>query len=46
MRYNGQTTEKVGRRGQALYDRKIRDKVEEKHYGRFLVLDIGTGELR
>ncbi len=44
MRYNGQTTEEVGRRGQALYDRKIRDKVEEKHHGQFLVLDIGTGE--
>ncbi len=44
MSYPGYTTEEVGRRGQALYDREIRDKVEAEHHGRFLVLDITTGE--
>jgi len=44
MVYNGYTTEEVGRRGQALYDQKIRDKVEAEHHGQFLVLDITTGE--
>lgn len=44
MLHHGYTTEEVGRRGQALYDQKIRDKVEPKNQGRFLVLDITTGE--
>ncbi len=44
MPYAGYTTEEVGRRGQALYDREIRDKVEAEHRGQFLVLDITTGE--
>ena len=44
MPYSGYTAEEVGRRGQALYDQEIRDKVEAKHRGRFLVLDITTGE--
>ena len=44
MPYTGYTTEEVGRRGQALYDEEIRDKAEAEHHGRFLVLDITTGE--
>jgi hypothetical protein len=44
MPYARYTTEEVGIRGQALYDQKIRDTVEAKHHGRFLVLDITTGE--
>lgn len=44
MPYNDYTTEEIGRRGQTLYDQKIRDKVEAKHHGQFLVLDTMTGE--
>ena len=44
MPYTGYTTEEIGRRGQELYDREIREKVETEHRGQFLVLDITTGE--
>jgi hypothetical protein len=40
----GYTNEEIGRRGQLLYDQKIRDKVEAENRGRFLVVDITTGE--
>ena len=43
MPYPGYTTEEVGRRGQALYEGQIRDKVEAEHAGKFLVVDITTG---
>lgn len=31
-------------RGQALYDAQIRAQVEEKHRGKFLILDVNTGD--
>lgn len=31
-------------RGQALYDTQIRAQVEEKHRGKFLILDVNTGD--
>ena len=34
----------IVRRGQALYDQRIRAKVEGSHKGEFLVLDIESGE--
>jgi hypothetical protein len=34
----------IARRGQALYDQHIRAKVEGRHKGEFLVLDIESGE--
>jgi len=43
MPYPGYTTEEVGRRGQALYEQQIRDKVEAEQVGKFLVVDITTG---
>jgi hypothetical protein len=43
MPYPGYTTDEVGRRGQALYEQQIRDKVENENKGKFLVLDITTG---
>ncbi len=43
MPYPGYTTEEVGRRGQALYEQQIREKVEAEHAGKFLVVDITTG---
>jgi hypothetical protein len=38
------SSDEIVERGQALYDQQIRDKVEPQHNGKFLVLDIETGE--
>jgi hypothetical protein len=38
------TRDEIVERGQALYDQQIREKVEPQHNGKFLVLDIETGE--
>jgi hypothetical protein len=38
------TTEEVARRGQELYGRNIRQKVEPEQIGRFLVVDIESGD--
>ena len=34
----------IGRRGQALYDQKIRPLVEQENRGKFLILDVNTGD--
>ncbi len=34
----------IAARGQALYERAIRQHVEPQHIGKFLVLDVDTGE--
>ena len=34
----------IVQRGQALYDERIRGKVEASHQGKFLAVDIETGE--
>ena len=36
--------EEFARRGQEYYDRRPRDKLEPEHTGKFLALDIETGE--
>ncbi|MCC6446346.1 MAG: hypothetical protein IT210_23200 [Armatimonadetes bacterium] len=38
------TSREICERGQALYERLIRDKVEPQYRGQFLVMDIETGE--
>ena len=38
------TSNEIVQLGQALYDRQIRAKVDADHQGKFLVLDIETGE--
>jgi hypothetical protein len=38
------TIEEIGRLGQEIYERDIRPKVMPQHKGKFLVLDIETGE--
>ena len=38
------SSEEIGRLGQELYDRKIRQKIEEGNRGRYLVIDIETGD--
>lgn len=44
MSYINHTPNEVELRGEAIYKRQIRDKVEPKHKGKFLVIDIETGE--
>ena len=44
MPYPGYTVEEVGRRGQTLYDAEIRPEVEAEHHGKFLVVDVTSGE--
>jgi hypothetical protein len=38
------TSEEIVQRGQTLYDQQIRTKVEASHKGKFLILDVDTGE--
>ncbi len=38
------TSSEIVQRGQALYDQQIRDKVDPSAKGKFLVLNIETGE--
>lgn len=40
-RYTG---EEVAARGRAIYEERIRASVEPEHVGKFLVIDIETGE--
>lgn len=42
--YINYTPSEVESRGESMYERQIRDKVELKHKGKFLVIDIETGE--
>ena len=34
--------EEIGRRGEALYQEKIKALVDPKHYGKFVVIDVET----
>jgi hypothetical protein len=38
------TADEITRRGQEIYDRQIRDQVEPQHIGKFLVVDIDSGD--
>jgi hypothetical protein len=44
MPYPGYTTEGVAERGKEIYEDQIRAKVEAEHHGKFLVVDIESGE--
>lgn len=44
MPYAKYTPEEVESRGEAIYEQEIRPKVEAEHKGKFLVLDIETGQ--
>jgi len=44
MPYPGHTTEEIARRGRELYGRELRGEVEPEHSGRFLVVDVGSGD--
>ena len=39
-----ETGQQIGQRGQALYDQQIRAQVEQDHRGKFLILDVNTGD--
>jgi hypothetical protein len=43
MPYTNYTPQEVAARGEALYERQLRQAVETEHKGKFLVLDIETG---
>ncbi len=38
------TVEEIAHRGRELYEQRIRADVEEEHAGKFLVVDLTTGE--
>lgn len=38
------TREEVAARGRAIYEERIRSRVEPEHVGEFLVIDVDTGE--
>jgi hypothetical protein len=44
MPYPGHTTEEVARRGREIYEREIRARVEPEHAGRFVVVDVRSGD--
>ena len=44
MPYVNYTPNEVSSRGEAIYEQQIRNKVEAKYKGKFLVIDIETGE--
>ena len=38
------TKEEVALRGQTIYESQLRDKLEASHRGKYLVIDVETGE--
>lgn len=38
------STEEVGRRGREIYEQKLKSQMEPQNIGKFLVIDIETGE--
>jgi hypothetical protein len=44
MPYEHYTAEEVAARGEALYEQQIRAHVEVAHMGKFVVIDIETGD--
>lgn len=44
LTYADITPQEIGRRGREIYNRDIRPHVEADNIGKFLILDINTGE--
>jgi len=44
MQHPVHTREEVAARGRAIYEDRIRSKVEPDHLGAYLVIDVDTGE--
>ena len=43
MSHSHQSSADVVRRGEEIYERELRNRVEPQHNGKFMVLDIDTG---
>ena len=46
MPYTNYTSQEVESRGEAIYVQQIREKVDPQHKGKFLVIDIETGNTK
>ncbi len=44
MSYTNYTSQEIASRGEAIYAQQIREKLDPQHKGKFLVIDIETGE--
>ncbi len=44
MSHSNYTTDEIVQRGQAIYEEQIRPKLSSEEQGKFLVVDIETGE--
>lgn len=44
MPYTSHTAKQVSSLGEKIYSQRIRDKVAEKHRGKFVVIDVETGD--
>jgi hypothetical protein len=44
MRHSRYSTEEIATRGREIYEKRLRDKLEPDNIGKFLVIDIETGE--
>ena len=44
MPYEGYTAEEVARQGKDIYDRTLRHKIEATNKGKFLVIDVKSGD--
>lgn len=44
MPHGGRTSEEIVRLGEERYRRELQSKVEPQHQGKFLVLDVDTGD--
>lgn len=43
-REHNYTAQEIGRRGREIYERRIRREVEPTYRGKFIIIDITTGE--
>ena len=44
MPYSDYTAEEIESRGEAIYVNQIRDRLSTRHRGKFLIIDVETGE--
>lgn len=44
MPYSDYTREEVGERGERIYEQEIKERVEPHEKGKFVIIDIETGE--
>lgn len=44
MAQHGYTSDEIAARGKNIYETQLRDKLESENIGKFLIIDIETGE--